>query len=164
MRRYRWWLAALVALAIALLAVARAWPDAVEATRVERRDVARLIVLTGRVRPPTRPNLGAATTGVVQRVLVRDGEQVREGQLLVQLDDAQPRAAVAEARAALASARGQALAVRTQAGTALAQAERDLERARRLYQAGAVSTREVELAARAAEDSRSIAAAANARA
>ena len=163
-RRRRWWLLALLALAPAPLALVLGCSDAVEATRVERRDVTRVMVLTGRVRPPTRPSVGATTTGIVRRVLVREGEQVRAGQLLVQLDDAQARAAVAEARAALVSASGQAQAVRTQAATALAQAERDLERTRRLYEAGAVSTREVEAAVKAAEDARAIATAAQARA
>jgi HlyD family secretion protein len=138
-------------------------PRPVRATLVERRDVVRTIVLTGRVRPPARPRVGAATAGTVQRVLVKEGDHVSSRQLLVQLDDAQARAAVAEARASLASVSGRAQSAREQAATAVAQTARDLERARRLYEAGAVSARDVEAATRAAADARSVADAANTR-
>lgn len=163
LRRHRGWLIVAVAVAVVLLGVALARPQLVRATPVERRDVVRAIVLTGRVRTPASPQVGATTTGTVQRVLVREGDRVSSRQLLVQLDDALARAAVAEARAMLASARGQAQSTREQAATAVRQTARDLERARRLYEAGAVSARDVEEATRAAADARSAADAANAR-
>lgn len=163
LRRHWLWLAVAVAAIVVLLGLALARPQSVPATQVQRRDVVRSIVLTGRVRPPARPQVGATTTGSVQRVLVREGDRVSSGQLLVQLDDAIARAAVAEARAMLASARGQAQSSGEQAATAVRQADLDLERARRLYEAGAVSARDVEEATRAAADARSVADAANAR-
>lgn len=163
LRRHRWWLLATAAVALALLGLAFFQPGSVEATHVERRDVVRAIVLTGRVRPQARPQVGATTTGTVQRVLVRAGDRVSSGQLLVQLDDAQARAALAEARAMLSTARGDAQSAREQAATAVRQTARDLERMRQLYQAGAVSARDLETATRAAADARSVADAANAR-
>jgi HlyD family secretion protein len=146
---------------VVLLGVVLARPPSVRATAVERRDVVRTIVLTGRVRPAASPAVGVTTAGIVQRVLVREGDQVSSGQLLVQLDDARARAAVKEARALLATARSQAESERQQAATAVRQTERDLERARTLYEAGALSARELEEAIRAAADARSIAQAAN---
>ena len=156
-----WWIVAAAAVAVVLLGVVLARPPSVRATAVERRDVVRTIVLTGRVRPAASPAVGVTTAGIVQRVLVREGDQVSSGQLLVQLDDARARAAVKEARALLATARSQAESERQQAATAVRQTERDLERARTLYEAGALSARELEEAIRAAADARSVAEAAN---
>lgn len=161
--RHRGWLVVAVAVAVVLLGLALTRPQPARATPVERRDVVRTIVLTGRVRTPASPQVGATTTGTVQRVLVREGDRVSSRQLLVQLDDALARAAVAEARAMLASSSGQAQSAREQAATAVRQTARDLERARRLYEAGAMSARDVEAATRAAADARSVADAANAR-
>ncbi len=156
-----WWIVAAATAVVVLLGVVLARPPSVRATAVERRDVVRTIVLTGRVRPAASPAVGVTTAGIVQRVLVREGDQVSSGQLLVQLDDARARAAVKEARALLATARSQAESERQQAATAVRQTERDLERARTLYEAGALSARELEEAIRAAADARSIAQAAN---
>ena len=162
-RRSAWWVVAALAVAVALVAFVLARPTSADAMRVERRDVARTILLTGRVRPPSRPQVGATTAGTVQRVLVREGDRVSGGQLLLQLDDALARATVAEARAALASVRGRAQSEREQAATAVQQAARDLERTRRLNEAGAVSARDVEAAMKTAADARSAADAVNAR-
>lgn len=158
-----WWIAVATAVAVVLLGVVLARPQSVRATAVERRDVVRTIVLTGRVRPAASPAVGVTTAGIVQRVLVREGDQVSSGQLLVQLDDARARAAVTEARALLATARSRAESERQQAATAVRQAARDLERMRTLYAAGALSARELEEAIRAADDARSVAEAANTR-
>ena len=163
-RRRLWgWIIAAAAVAAVLLGVVLARPQSVRATAVERRDVVRTIVLTGRVRAAASPQVGVTTAGIVQRVLVREGDRVSSGQLLVQLDDARARAAVTEARAMLASARGQAESQRGQSATAVRQTERDLERARTLHAAGALSARDLEEATRAAADARSVAEAANAR-
>ncbi|HEY9427070.1 MAG TPA: biotin/lipoyl-binding protein, partial [Gemmatimonadaceae bacterium] len=143
-----WWIVAAAAVAVVLLGVVLARPPSVRATAVERRDVVRTIVLTGRVRPAASPAVGVTTAGIVQRVLVREGDHVFSGQLLVQLDDARARAAVREARALLATARSQAESQRQQAATSVRQTERDLERARTLYAAGALSARELEEAIR----------------
>lgn len=161
-QRWRWGVAVL-ALAIVTLGVLFARPPVVDATHIVRRDVSRLIVLTGRVRSPIRPQVAATTTGTVMRILAREGERVARGEVLVQLDDAQAKAEVAEARAALASVRGHAQAARERAATTLAQAERDLERTRGLVEAGALSARELEVATKAVDDARADVAGANAR-
>ena len=158
-----WWIVAAAAVAAVLLGVVLARPQSVMATAVVRRDVVRTIVLTGRVRPAASPAVGVTTAGIVQRVLVREGDRVSSAQLLVQLDDARARAAVTEARAMLATARSQAESERQQAATSVRQTERDLERARTLYAAGALSARDLEEAIRAADDARSVAEAANTR-
>lgn len=149
---------------IVLFLALRALPDRVDTAAVARGDVARSLVLTGRVRPPARPNVGATIAGTVRQVLVREGDRVRAGQLLVRLDDAQATAAVAEARAALTTVRADARAEAERAARELRQAERDLARARQLHAAGALSQRDLEEAAQRAGDARATSEAASARA
>ena len=149
-----WVLTALGVLAVVAFGVARMVPARVDAAAVVRRDVGRTLVLTGRVRPPARPQLGAAIGGTVREVLVRDGDRVRGGQLLVQVDDAQQRAALAQARAALATAQARTQSTADQAQLALDQATRDLARARALHAQGAISQRDLETNERAAANAR----------
>jgi HlyD family secretion protein len=162
--RNRWIVAAAIAVLVVAIMLWRAWPERVEGAPVVRRDVARSLVLTGRVRPPARPTLGATVAGVVRSVLVREGDAVKAGQLLVQLDDAQAVAAVAEARAALAETRANTRANAGQAERLLREAEREQARARQLFDAGAISQRDVDEATRRAADARAAFEAATARA
>jgi HlyD family secretion protein len=143
----------LAAAAVAALA-SRLLPARVSTTTVARRDVARTLVLTGRVRPPARSRLGASIAGTVREVLVREGDHVARGQLLLRIDDAQAAASVMQASAALAQAEAQARSTVVQAERAFDQAERDLSRARTLLAQGAISTREAEVAQRTAGDAR----------
>jgi HlyD family secretion protein len=163
-RRRRWIVVSLAAVLAVPLIVWRALPDRVAATKVVRKDVARTLVLTGHVRPRARPQLGATVAGTVRDVLVREGDRVSRGQLLVRIDDAQAAAGVAQARAALAEMQANARALADQAGLVVQQTTRDLTRARELYGAGAISVRDLEVAEKAAADARSASSAANARA
>jgi HlyD family secretion protein len=130
-------------------------PNRVEAAEAVRRDVSRTLVLTGRVRPPARPRLGASIAGTVRQVLVREGDRVERGQLLVRIDDAEQTAALAQARAALAAAEARARSTFEQAELEVQQANRDLARARTLEAQGAISARELEVAEQAAADAQS---------
>jgi HlyD family secretion protein len=150
-------------LALAATLATRLAPHRVTATPVERRDVARTLVLTGRARPAARSRLGSPVAGTVREVLVREGDRVRAGQLLVRLDEGQSLAALAEAEAALAQATARAHAAVEQAELVYRQAARDLERTRALFARGAVSARDLEVADRAASAARADLAAAEAR-
>lgn len=162
---HRRWLAIAIPLAIvAAVVVWRAIPPEVDGMPVVRRDVARTLVLTGRVRPAARSLVGATVAGAVREVLVREGDRVRAGQPLVRLDATQTAAAVAEARAALAETRVGARAELERAERERDQAERDLARARQLHQADAISARELERATQTAADARAAWDAASARA
>jgi HlyD family secretion protein len=96
-------------------------------------------------------------------VHVREGQAVQAGDVLVELDSAQARAAVAEARAAVAQAQGRIDQLRRvnavltsqasrQAATALERAETEFERVSSLAAAGAVSKSALEDAQRAVDD------------
>lgn len=146
--------AAMLAIVIAGILAARLVPQRVTGVEVVRRDVARTLVLTGRVRPPARPRLGASIAGTVRQVLVREGDHVASGDLLVRLEDAPQEAALAGARAALATAAARSRSALEQAEIAVGQAESDLARARSLQARGAIPARELETAERAVADAR----------
>jgi HlyD family secretion protein len=89
-----------VAAAAALGVVAAGRPDRVAVARAARRPLTQTLVVSGRVMPPVRVNLGVVVTGTVTRRLVEVGDRVREGEPLLLLDDREARAAAAGAEAA----------------------------------------------------------------
>ncbi len=76
----------LVLLAIALLVY---WwrGAAVSAETVVRRDVVQTVVASGRIETPHRVDIAAQITGSVVRVPVAEGETVKQGALLIELDN-----------------------------------------------------------------------------
>lgn len=60
------------------------------------------VVASGKVRSPQRVELASQISGRVTQILVREGQTVAAGDLLIQLDDGEWRAAVAQAAATLA--------------------------------------------------------------
>ncbi len=151
--------------ALALLALlAAAWwaqrPSEVNALLPPHGPLERTLQFTARVETPARVELGATLTGRVHAVAVREGDRFAAGEALVQLEDDELRAAVAQAQAALAQARAdlaaQAAVARPSANAALSQAEanaaaaaRELARSRELLAQGFVSQARVDDALRA---------------
>jgi HlyD family secretion protein len=149
-RRWRWVLG-IGAAALALLLGGRAvLGPRVPVWVVERRELVQRVVASGRVLAPARIQIGSVVVGRVTRVAVEKGDRVKAGQVLVQLDDAESRASLAQARSAVAqaaarleqvevvSAQVTTQAVR-QAELRLEQAEVKLARNRTLAEAGSVS-------------------------
>jgi HlyD family secretion protein len=62
------------------------------------------VVASGRVTTPQRVSVGAVITGRVTRIPVKEGQSVKRGDVLIELDDEDERAAVAQARGAVAQA------------------------------------------------------------
>lgn len=150
-RRWRWRI--LGGGAVLLLAAAglRAFlGPKVPAWQVERSELVQRVVASGRVLAPARIQVGSVVVGRVTRVPVDKGDRVKPGDLLVQLDEAEAKAALAQARATVAqsvarleqvevvSVRVTAEALR-QAELRLSQAEVKLTRQRTLAEAGSVS-------------------------
>ena len=71
----------------------------VDVLTAKLEDVRASVVASARVLSTARVDIGATITGRVQKVAVREGERVAEGQLLVQLEQAELLAAVTQARA-----------------------------------------------------------------
>ena len=76
----------------------------VETAEVQRGTLVRTVVTSGQVEAPRRTTLGPEVGGRVVSVSVEEGQHVAEGEVLLQLDDANARAAVDEAQAAVAEA------------------------------------------------------------
>ena len=157
-----WWLAA----SVVLLGVVLAWRwtrvASADAIVVQPAALVRTVQFTARVSALTRVDVGSTVTGRVQSVRVREGERVTAGQLLIQLETAELRAALAQARANEQQAELRLLGLRstgrTQVAASLAQAEAtlavasaELERARQLVAQGFVSASRADDARRAVE-------------
>lgn len=71
---------------------------------VERGDIARSVVATGKVEPLTQVEVKSKASGIVEKIYVDAGDRVKTGQVLAELDKEQLQAAVAEANANLQAA------------------------------------------------------------
>lgn len=87
--------------------------------------------------------VAARTAGIVKGVYVNEGDMVRQGQVLAQLEDAQPTLDVANAQAAAAQAAAQIHLVEVQKGTA----EREYARLSKLAARNFVAGQAVDTAA-----------------
>jgi len=77
----------------------------VQFARVRLEDITSRVRAPGKIEPRTQVKISADIPGKVVRLLVKEGDQVRQGQLMLQLDDTQYRAAWRQDQSALASAR-----------------------------------------------------------
>jgi len=72
---------------------------------VESRDLVSSVTASGQVSAQRKVDLSADITGRITRLAVKDGDMVKEGQFLLQIDPQQFEAQVLRAEAALANAR-----------------------------------------------------------
>jgi HlyD family secretion protein len=158
-RRPSLWITLAALLAVGVFGLLRARGPLVDVAVVTRTDIEQHLVASGRVRVVTRVQLTAEAAGRVTQVRVREGQRVRPGDLLAQIDDREARAAVAEARAAVAQARGRVEQLREvgavvageqlrEAEANVSRAESELARLQALSNTGAVAARDVEDAQR----------------
>jgi HlyD family secretion protein len=163
-RRWILWAGGAI-LAVILLASFASRDDSVPvlAAVVSRSTIRSVISTNGKVEPVKNFEAHAPVGTTVKRVLVKEGDQVKQGQLLVELDASNARSQAAQALAQVraseadmsAMKRGgtqeELLSLETQLSKArdnFQTARRNLEALRRLEQSGAASPGEV----RAAED------------
>lgn len=71
---------------------------------VERGDIARSVVATGKIEPLAKVEVKSKASGIVKRIMVDYGDRVRQGQVLVELDKEELQARVREAHATLQAA------------------------------------------------------------
>jgi HlyD family secretion protein len=100
--------------------------------QVSRRDLVSAVTASGKIEAKTSVDISADITGRIIRIAVREGDLVRKGQFLIQIDPAQYQAAVSRSQGVVAST--QATLSQTRAN--LDQAERAWNRARQLTQLG----------------------------
>jgi HlyD family secretion protein len=94
---------------------------------------------SGEIKPKTYANIGALAFGQITHLYVAEGDKVKKGQLLAQVDDIQPSANVAASKANLEAGKTDALAAQAAYDTAvadLARAKADEEQKRFDYERG----------------------------
>ncbi len=67
--------------------------------KVEKGDLAKSVVATGKVTPITKVEVKSKASGIVKKLLVDAGDKVKKGQLLAQLDKEEIEAQVEQSRA-----------------------------------------------------------------
>ena len=109
----------------------------VEVYAAVRTDLVQTIVASGRIMTPRRISVGSAVTGRVERIPVAEGQSVARGEVLIELESRDERAALAQAQAAVAQAQAKLRQIRElglpAAEQSLVQAEAQALQARRNY-------------------------------
>jgi HlyD family secretion protein len=100
--------------------------------QVTRRDLVSAVTASGKIEPQTSVDISADITGRIIRIAVEEGDLVRKGQFLVQIDPVQYQAAVSRAEGVVSST--QATLLQTRASRD--QAERAWKRANELTRLG----------------------------
>jgi len=121
----------------------------VQTGKVQREDLATVVSASGEIKPKTYVNIGANAFGKITHLYVKEGDQVKKGQLLAQLENVQSTADVSANEASLQAAETDALAAdaglkTSQADLVRAQADYDRnkldwERAQSLFKDGLIS-------------------------
>jgi HlyD family secretion protein len=130
----------LIALALFFGSRSNAAIDPSKLAAVERGDIARSVVATGKIQPLAKVEVKSKASGIVKEILADYGDRVKKGQVLVELDKEELEARVREARATLLSS--QAALERTQVealGPDLPFLKASMERARKLFTEGLLS-------------------------
>ncbi len=121
----------------------------VQTGKVTRQDLATIISGSGEIKPKTYVNVGANAFGKITHLYVKEGDHVKKGQMLAQIENVQPEADVNANRASLEAAQTDAVAA--DAGLKTAQADMlraqadydrnklDWDRAQSLYKDGLIS-------------------------
>ena len=152
----------LVIVAAVLAVFASSAGTRVQVVRAARRSLVQRVVATGRVEPKARITIGSLAAGTVARVGPEEGDHVKAGELLVELDAVEARAAVDQAQAGVALAQARLVQLRgtgvklaseslRQAELSLANAQQGLKRTESLYASGASAEKELDDARHKAE-------------
>ncbi len=106
---------------------------AVQTGKVAKQDVTSTVSASGEIKPKTYVNIGANAFGKITELRVKEGDKVKKGQMLAQIENVQPEADVNANRAALDAARtdsaAQDAAIKT-AQASLESAQANLEHAK----------------------------------
>ncbi len=110
-------------------------PVKVTVSDVVRGDLTSTVTAPGIVRPLTEVQISSSINGIVQQIMVKEGQEVKKGELLLQIDPSEFRAQVRRAQAGLEVAQAN-----------LEQARSQWKRAEQLYKSKLISEQEYESA------------------
>ncbi len=121
----------------------------VQTGKVQKQDLATVVSASGEIKPKTYVNIGANAYGKITHLYVKEGDRVKKGQLLAQLENVQSTADVNANEASLQAAQTDALAADANLKTSQADMQRaqadyarnklDWERAQSLYKDGLIA-------------------------
>jgi HlyD family secretion protein len=126
----------------------------VQTALVERSNLEIIVSANGTVQPQQSVNVSPKTAGILKQLLVKEGDAVKQGQVLAYMDDSNLQGQFSQAQGNLAAAQAnlqrliagnrpedtaQANAKLGDAQFALRQAQDDLQRNQSLFQSGAIS-------------------------
>ncbi len=134
-------------------ALSRNWNKArpVLTAQVATQDIVSKVTANGKIQAENKVELSALVMGQVVNLAVREGDKVRKGDFLLQIDRNRAEAEEAGSSAALKAS----LADRDSANENMAQAERDFDRASRNYDARITSEADFQRAQSGLETARS---------
>jgi HlyD family secretion protein len=98
----------------------------VQTGKAQRMDLVAVVSASGEVKPKTYVNIGANAFGKITKLYVREGDRVKRGQMLAQLENVQPAADMDATQASLEAARTDTVASEAAINTSMA----DLNRAK----------------------------------
>jgi HlyD family secretion protein len=121
----------------------------VQTGKVQRQDLATVVSASGEIKPKTYVNVGANAFGKITHLYVREGDHVKKGEMLAQLENVQSSADVNANEASLQAAETDELAADAALKTSQADMQRaqadydrnklDWERTQNLYKDGLIS-------------------------
>ena len=128
-KKMKWGIAGAVVVAAGAIFATSAARRGEKATEVRieavgNRDLVAAVTASGQVQPRTKVDVAADISGRIVRLSVKEGQMVKRGDFLLQIDPEQYEAAVQRAEAALSSAKAQA----AQARANFLQAKRNYDR------------------------------------
>src|SRR5687767_9278131 len=109
---------------------------------VQKRDLVASVTASGQVQPHTKVDVASDISGRIVRLSVKEGDLVRRGQFLLEIDPSQYQAEVQRSEAALSAAKAQG----AQAKANLLQAQRNYDRSMEIRKSNAqlVSDEQIE--------------------
>jgi len=125
----------------------------VQLARVRVEDITSRVRAPGKIEPRTQVKISADVMGKIVQLNVKEGDAVKRGQLMLQLDDTQYRSTLGQAQAALSSAKARA----KESANALKVSASTFERQKALYDQKLLSPAEWDAASQAHEAAQSAA-------
>src|SRR3984957_19737819 len=122
----------------------------VQTDKVQKQNLASVVSASGEIKPKTYVNIGANAFGKIIKLHVKEGDRVKKGQLLAQLENVQSSADVNATRASVQAAAADAglntsLADLNRAKSDAAHAKLDWERAQGLYKAALIAKQDYDV-------------------
>jgi len=127
----------------------------VQTGKVQKQNLASVVSASGEIKPKTYVNIGANAFGKIIKLHVKEGDRVKKGQLLAQLENVQSSADVNATRASVQAAETDAVAGDAALKTSLADLNRaksdaahaklDWDRAQGLYKAALIAKQDYDV-------------------